>query len=28
VVTEKVGRTRSCRLGPSRLDDAFEWIEF
>ncbi|MET0565935.1 MAG: metalloregulator ArsR/SmtB family transcription factor [Acidimicrobiia bacterium] len=28
VVTEKVGRTRSCRLGPSRLDDAFDWIEF
>jgi hypothetical protein len=19
---------KSCRLGPSRLDDAFDWIEF
>ncbi len=28
VVTEKVGRTRSCRLGPSRLDEAFVWIDF
>jgi DNA-binding transcriptional ArsR family regulator len=28
VVTEKVGRTRQCRLGPSRMDDAFDWIEF
>jgi DNA-binding transcriptional ArsR family regulator len=27
VVTEKVGRTRHCRLGPSRLDDAAQWIE-
>ena len=28
VVTEKVGRTRTRRLGPSRLDDAIDWIEF
>jgi DNA-binding transcriptional ArsR family regulator len=28
VVTEKVGRTRHCRLGPERLDDAFNWIGF
>ena len=28
VVTEKVGRTRKCRLGPARLDDAIDWIEF
>ena len=28
VVTEKVGRTRHCRLGPSRLDDAIDWIGF
>jgi DNA-binding transcriptional ArsR family regulator len=28
VVSEKVGRTRHCRLGPERLDDAFDWIEF
>jgi DNA-binding transcriptional ArsR family regulator len=27
VVTAKVGRTRECRLGPARLDDAAEWIE-
>jgi DNA-binding transcriptional ArsR family regulator len=27
VTTEKVGRTRHCRLGPKRLDDASEWIE-
>lgn len=26
VVTEKVGRTRHCRLGRSRLDDAVDWI--
>jgi DNA-binding transcriptional ArsR family regulator len=27
VSTEKRGRTRHCRLGPQRLDDAGEWIE-
>jgi DNA-binding transcriptional ArsR family regulator len=27
VTTEKVGRTRECRLGPGRLDDATRWIE-
>ena len=27
VTTEKVGRTRRCRLGPRRLDDAQQWIE-
>ena len=26
VTTEKVGRTRWCRLGPRRLDDLQEWI--
>ena len=26
VVTEKVGRTRRCRLGPRRLDDESHWI--
>lgn len=28
VVSEKVGRTRHCRLGPARLDDAMDWIDF
>ena len=28
VVTEKVGRTRRCRLGTERLDDAMSWISF
>lgn len=28
VVSEKVGRTRHCRLGPERLDDALDWIGF
>ena len=28
VVTEKVGRARTCRLGPERLDEAFDWIGF
>lgn len=28
VVTEKVGRTRRCRLGDERLDDAMAWISF
>lgn len=27
VSTEKVGRTRECRLGPEQLEDATEWIE-
>jgi len=27
VTTEKRGRTRHCRLGPKRLDDANRWIE-
>jgi len=27
VTTEKVGRVRTCRLGPRRLDEETEWIE-
>jgi DNA-binding transcriptional ArsR family regulator len=27
VVTEKVGRVRTCRIGTHRLDEAAEWIE-
>jgi DNA-binding transcriptional ArsR family regulator len=27
VTTEKVGRSRRCRLGPRRLDDIQNWIE-
>ena len=27
VRTEKRGRTRHCRLGPQRLEDASSWIE-
>jgi DNA-binding transcriptional ArsR family regulator len=27
VVTQKVGRSRRCRLGPARLEDAARWIE-
>src|SRR5687768_13272491 len=27
VTTEKVGRVRTCKLGPRRLDDATAWIE-
>lgn len=27
VTTEKVGRTRHCRLGPQHLEDAVGWIE-
>jgi DNA-binding transcriptional ArsR family regulator len=27
VVTEKVGRVRTCKLGPRRLDDESAWIE-
>jgi DNA-binding transcriptional ArsR family regulator len=28
VTTEKVGRTRQCRLGTERLDDAMAWISY
>jgi DNA-binding transcriptional ArsR family regulator len=28
VTTEKVGRSRHCRLGAERLDDAMSWISF
>jgi DNA-binding transcriptional ArsR family regulator len=28
VSTEKVGRTRQCRLGSERLDEAMAWISF
>src|SRR6187399_2010411 len=27
VTTEKVGRVRTCRLGPRRLDEVTAWIE-
>lgn len=27
IVTEKRGRSRHCRLGPQRLEDAGAWIE-
>src|SRR6185503_9136938 len=27
VTTEKVGRVRTCKLGPRRLEDATSWIE-
>jgi DNA-binding transcriptional ArsR family regulator len=27
VTTEKVGRVRTCRLGPRRLEDATAWID-
>ena len=27
VVTEKVGRVRTCRIGPRRLEAVAEWIE-
>jgi DNA-binding transcriptional ArsR family regulator len=27
VATAKVGRVRTCRLGPRRLDDEMTWIE-
>jgi DNA-binding transcriptional ArsR family regulator len=27
VTTEKHGRSRECRLGPKRLEDATDWIE-
>ncbi|MFC5748050.1 ArsR/SmtB family transcription factor [Actinomadura rugatobispora] len=28
VTTEKVGRSRHCRLGAERLEDAMSWISF
>lgn len=28
VVTEKVGRSRQCRLGDERLDDVMTWLTF
>src|SRR5215475_15045464 len=27
VVTEKVGRVRTCKLGPHRLEEATAWLE-
>jgi DNA-binding transcriptional ArsR family regulator len=27
VVTEKVGRVRTCKLGPRRLEEETKWIE-
>jgi DNA-binding transcriptional ArsR family regulator len=27
VPTKKVGRVRTCRLGPRRLEDEIAWIE-
>ncbi len=27
VTTDKVGRTRYCRLGPRRLEDEIAWLE-
>lgn len=27
VTTEKIGRTRQCRLGPEHLEEAVHWIE-
>src|SRR5438128_1542562 len=27
VITEKVGRVRTCKLGPRRLEEATAWIE-
>ncbi|MGH2539692.1 MAG: ArsR/SmtB family transcription factor [Actinomycetota bacterium] len=27
VTTEKLGRTRECRLGPEQMDEATQWIE-
>src|SRR5215471_11544884 len=28
VTTEKVGRVRTCRLGPRRLDDETAWLDW
>jgi DNA-binding transcriptional ArsR family regulator len=27
VITEKVGRVRTCRVGPHRLEEATAWLE-
>jgi DNA-binding transcriptional ArsR family regulator len=27
VITEKIGRVRTCKLGPRRLDEETAWIE-
>src|SRR6476659_2083997 len=27
VITEKIGRVRTCKLGPRRLEDETTWIE-
>ncbi len=27
VITEKVGRVRTCKLGPRRLDEEVAWLE-
>src|SRR5215831_14796868 len=27
VITQKVGRVRTCKIGPHRLDEAAAWIE-
>ena len=27
VTSEKIGRVRTCRLGPRRLDDEMDWID-
>jgi DNA-binding transcriptional ArsR family regulator len=27
VITEKIGRVRTCRIGPHRLHEATEWLE-
>jgi hypothetical protein len=27
VTTEKIGRVRTCKLGPHRLEEATAWIE-
>jgi hypothetical protein len=26
VTTEKIGRVRTCKIGPSRLEEELEWI--
>ncbi len=28
VTTEKIGRARTCRLGPRHLDEALAWLEW
>ena len=27
VITEKVGRVRTCKIGPHRLEEATAWLE-